>query len=169
MTATRAQPTDSRWTYRQRITGRPQITTDGLSVYRDAIRYAFQGDVDFAQLVKFYGSSEDKRRYSPPVCTGMTATVRSGNPDPEHISTSYVERHNLTMRMSMRRFTRLTNAFSKKVENHCHALALYFVYYNWCRRHKAHGMTPALAAGLTEEAYDLEWIVDLINEHEYSN
>ena len=154
---------------RQRVTGRPQITTDGLGVYRDAIRYAFRGDVDFAQLIKFYGSSTDQRRYSPPVCTGMTARVRSGDPDPRHISTSYVERHNLTMRMSMRRFTRLTNAFSKKVENHCHALALYFVYYNWCRRHKTHGMTPAQAAGLTEEAFGLEWIIDLINNRQKSN
>ena len=125
--------------------------------------------MDFAQLVKLYGPSGDERRYSPPVCTGMTSTVRSGDPDPKHISTSHVERHNLTMRMSMRRFTRLTNAFSKKVENHCHALALYFVYYNWCRRHKAHGMTPAQAAGLAEDSYDLKWIVDLINERENSN
>ena len=154
---------------RARVTGRPQVTTDGLGAYRDAIRYAFRGDVDFAQLIKLYGSSTDQRRYSPPVCTGMTAKVRSGDPDPRHISTSYVERHNLTMRMSMRRFTRLTNAFSKKVENHCHALALYFVYYNWCRRHKTHGMTPAQAAGLAEKAYDLEWVVDLINGRLDSN
>ena len=130
---------------------------------------AFRGDVDFAQLVKLYGKSEDERRYSPAVCTGMAATVRSGDPDPEHISTSHVERHNLTMRMSMRRFTRLTNAFSKKLENHCHALALYFAYYNFCRRHKAHGQTPAQAAGLTENAYDLEWIVGLINDRDDSN
>ena len=154
---------------RERLAGRTQLTTDGLGAYREAIRQAFRGDVDFAQLVKLYGASDDERRYSPPVCTGMAATVRSGDPDPEHISTSHVERHNLTMRMSMRRFTRLTNAFSKKIENHCHALALYFVYYNWCRRHKAHGMTPAQAVGLTEEAYDLEWIVGLVNEREDSN
>ena len=154
---------------RERLAGRTQLTTDGLGAYREAIRQAFRGDVDFAQLVKLYGSSGDERRYSPPVCTGMAATVRSGDPDPEHISTSHVERHNLTMRMSMRRFTRLTNAFSKKIENHCHALALYFVYYNWCRRHKTHGQTPAQAAGLAEEAYDLEWIVELINERESSN
>ena len=105
-------------------------------------------------------------RYSPPVCVGTEVRTIKGNPDPEHINTSYAERHNLTMRMSMRRFTRLTNAFSKKFENHCHALALYFFWYNWVRSHKAHKLTPAMAAGLTTRTFDMADLVAMIDAAE---
>jgi hypothetical protein len=103
------------------------------------------------------------KRYSPPACIGATKEVVFGNPDPKHISTSFAERQHLTMRMQMRRFTRLTNAFSKKFENHCHSLALYFLFYNWVRKHKAHGKTPVIAAGLTDRAMTMEDIVALID------
>lgn len=114
---------------------------------------------------KLYGQApEAEKRYSPPVCVGARKETFEGKPDKRHISTSYAERQNLTMRMSMRRFTRLTNAFSKKVENHCHALALYFVWYNFCRQHKAlGGVSPAMAAGVTDTLHDMEWIVGLID------
>jgi len=113
----------------------------------NALREGFRGDVDYAQLVKTYGPSlEGERRYSPPVCNGVKKKTRIGSPDRKHISTSYAERQNLTMRMQMRRFTRLTNAFSKKVENHAHAVALHFMYYNFVRVHKTLRMTPAMAA-----------------------
>ncbi len=157
---------------RERLANRVQITTDGLKSYLEAVEVAFGGDVDYAQLVKLYGDApkEDQRRYSPVECVGFVKQEVSGNPDWEHISTSYVERQNLTMRMGMRRFTRLTNAFSKKLENHCHMLALYFVHYNFCRPHttltkRNHGYktTPAMAAGLTDHAYNIDWLVDLVN------
>lgn len=105
-------------------------------------------------------------RYSPAECIGTKTKVISGNPDPEKISTSHAERQNLTMRMSMRRFTRLTNAFSKKFENHCHSLALYFVFYNWIRKHKTHGKTPAMAAGITDKAMTMADVVQLIDVRE---
>ena len=118
------------------------------------------------QLVKQYGPAvEEQRRYSPAVCTGATKKPISGRPDLDSISTSIVERHNLTTRMSVRRFTRLTNAFSKKIENHQHAVALFTVWYNWCRPHKSlQGDTPAMAAGLADQPYELAWIVDLIEQ-----
>ena len=150
-----------------RLTSRVQVTSDGLKLYVDAVEQAFGSDVDFAQLVKHYGSPESKpeqHRYSPAVCTGAEKIVRTGNPDVKHISTSYVERANLTMRMSMRRFTRLTNAFSKKVENHCHALSLYFMNYNFARVHQTLRVTPAMAAGVTDHAWEIEEIVALLGE-----
>ena len=148
-----------------RLDNRVQLTTDGHKAYLNAIDGAFGNDIDYAQLVKLYGNQPQGKttRYSPAECTGAKKKVRKGAPDQDKISTSYAERQNLTMRMSMRRFTRLTNAFSKKFDNHCHALALYFVFYNFCRKHKSLGMTPAQAAGLTEEKHDMEWIVSLID------
>ena len=147
-----------------RLANRVQLTTDGHLAYIDAVEGAFGADVDFAQLVKLYGAAPDAvKRYSPPVCVGAKKDVFNGKPDRRHISTSYVERQNLTMRMSMRRFTRLTNTFSKRVENHCHALALYFVWYNFVRIHKTLRVTPAMAAGVTDTLRDMEWIVSLID------
>jgi hypothetical protein len=124
--------------------------------------------VDYAQLVKIYGASPEsmKGRYSPAECTGIKKTPIEGKPDPKHISTSFVERQNLTMRMGMRRFTRLTNAFSKKLENHVHALALYFVHYNWMRIHKTLRMTPAMAAGLTGKLMGWEDIIAIMDAQE---
>lgn len=148
-----------------RLSNRVQLTTDGHRAYLNAIDNAFEHDIDYAQLVKLYGNQPTGKtaRYSPAECTGIKKTVRTGNPDEKHVSTSYVERHNLTMRMSMRRFTRLTNAFSKKFDNHCHALALYFVHYNFCRIHKSLKVSPAMAAGLTDTLRNMEWIVGLVD------
>ena len=151
---------------RSRLTNRVQLSTDGHRAYLGAVEGAFGGDVDYAQLVKLYGQPDesDRRRYSPSYCVGTRKVPVVGNPDMNELSTSYVERHNLTMRMSMRRFTRLTNAFSKKLENHYHAQAFYFTYYNWVRLHKSLGnRTPAQAAGLAECAFDMRWIVGLID------
>ena len=150
-----------------RLANRVQLTTDGHIPYLEAVEGAFGADVDFAQLIKVYGQAPDgQRRYSPPVCVGARKERFEGNPDKKHISTSYVERQNLTMRMHMRRFTRLTNAFSKKVDNHAHAVALHFVYYNFCRIHKSLKVTPAMEAGIAESVYELEFIVDLIDARE---
>ena len=153
---------------RGRLSNRVQLTTDGHRAYLEAVEEAFGADVDYAQLIKLYGATpkEDQRRYSPASCIGARKERVSGFPNPEHVSTSHVERHNLTMRMSMRRFTRLTNAFSKKIDNHIHALSLYFVYYNFCRIHKTLRVTPAMQAGLTDTAYDVKFIVDLIDVRE---
>ncbi len=148
-----------------RLANRVQLTTDGHRAYLEAVEGAFGADIDYAMLVKLYGdSSEAEKRYSPAECTGCRKTPITGSPDPEHVSTSYTERHNLTMRMQMRRFTRLTNAFSKKVENHCHSLALYFVWYNWVRTHKAHKVTPAMAAGLTDKLMEMTDIATMIED-----
>ena len=149
-----------------RLDTRVQLTTDGHKAYLEAVEGAFGADIDYAMLVKIYGAGPDstKGRYSPAECIGARRRAVEGDPDPKHISTSYTERHNLTMRMSMRRFTRLTNAFSKKIENHCHALALYFVWYNFVRIHKSLRVTPAMAAGVTDTLRDMEWIVSLIDE-----
>ena len=152
---------------RSRLANRVQLTTDGHKAYLEAVEGAFGGDVDYAQLVKLYGASQEtvQGRYSPAVCLGANKTSVVGNPAHDSISTSFVERHNLTTRMSLRRFTRLTNAFSKKLENHLHALALYFVFYNFCRPHKSlKGNTPAMSAGLADYPHDLAWIVDLIEQ-----
>ena len=139
-----------------RLANRVQLTSDGLRAYLEAIEGAFGADIDYAQLQKIYGTSpEAEKRYSPPECIGCETRVVEGNPDPEHISTSYVERHNLTMRMHMRRYTRLTNAFSKKLENHAHSVALFMMYYNFCKLHKAHRLTPAMAAGVTDRLWEL--------------
>ncbi|MCH8201773.1 MAG: DDE-type integrase/transposase/recombinase [Proteobacteria bacterium] len=151
---------------RARLVNRVQLTTDGHHAYLDAVEGVFGADVDYAQLIKLYGASPDKgpeRKYSPSICKGARKRRVEGKPDPKHISTSHVERHNLTMRMSLRRFTRLTNAFSKKINNHCHALALYFLHYNFCRIHKTLKISPAMAAGVTDTLRDMEWIVSLID------
>jgi hypothetical protein len=136
-----------------------------LKAYPDAIEAAFGADVDYAQLHKIYGASnEPETRYSPAICIGADMKVVSGNPDPKHISTSYVERQNLTMRMSMRRFTRLTNGFSKKLDNHCYMVDLYFMHYNFCRVHKTLRVTPAMQAGLTDHVWTIEKLCNLLPE-----
>lgn len=149
----------------KRLANRVQLTTDGHKAYLEAVGEAFAYDVDFAQLVKIYGDvpTEDAKRYSSSQCVGAKKRRIMGHPDPAHVSTSYVERQNLTMRMSMRRFTRLTNAFSKKIDNHIHMLSLYFVHYNFCRIHKTLRITPAMKAGLTDTAHDIGFIVDMID------
>ena len=150
---------------RARLANRVQLTTDGHKAYLEAVEGAFGADVDFAQLVKLYGPTiTAPGRYSPAECIGARKQRVEGNPDIAHVSTSYVERQNLTMRMSMRRFTRLTNAFSKKLDNHIHALALYFAFYNFCRIHKTLRMSPAMAAGITDTLWSLEDFVMKIDE-----
>jgi IS1 family transposase len=146
-----------------RIRSRVQITTDGHRAYLEAVEGAFGMDVDYAQLQKIYGAPSDAemRRYSPAKCIGADMKVVSGNPDPNHVSTSFVERQNLTMRMSMRRFTRLTNGFSKKIENHAHMVAIHFIHYNFARVHKTLRVTPAMEAGLSDHVWSLEEIVML--------
>jgi IS1 family transposase len=144
--------------------GRVQITTDGHRPYLEAVEGAFGMDVDYAMLVKIYGvDPQGERSYSPPVCLGCKVEKISGDPDPKHISTSYVERQNLTMRMSMRRFTRLTNAFSKKVENHAAAVALYFMWYNFGRVHQTLRVTPAMEAGVGDHVWTVAEIVGLLD------
>src|SRR5688500_15734053 len=150
-----------------RLRSRVQLTSDGHRTYLEAVEGAFGSEVDYAMLVKIYGQPrDDAARYSPPECIGTQTHTIQGTPDPSHISTSYVERQNLTMRMNMRRFTRLTNAFSKKAENHAHAVSLYFMYYNYCRPHQtltkaANGIrtTPAMAAGVTDHVWTVEEIL----------
>jgi IS1 family transposase len=153
---------------RSRLANRVQLTTDGHKSYLEAVEGAFGGDVDYAQLVKLYGPTSDsaKGRYSPAECTGIKKTSVEGKPDQKHISTSFVERQNLSMRMGMRRFTRLTNAFSKKLGNHVYALALYFVHYNWMRIHKSLRVTPAMAAGLTGKLMGWEDIIAIMDAKE---
>lgn len=149
---------------RDRLANRVQVTTDGHRVYVDAIENAFGTEVDYAMLIKHYGAEKrvGEARYSPAVCTGIKKVAMIGLPDEEDVSTSYVERQNLTMRMSMRRFTRLTNAFSKKVENHAHAVALHFMHYNFARVHQTLRVTPAMAAGVTDHVWELNEIIDLL-------
>ncbi len=154
---------------RSRITNRVQLTTDGHKAYLEAVEGAFGGDVDYAILHKIYGTTHEsaKGRYSPAECVGIDKRRIEGEPDEKHVSTSYVERQNLTMRMAMRRFTRLTNGFSKKLENHVHALSLYFVHYNWIRQHKSlNKWTPAMAANLTDRLWSWEDIIVLIDKAE---
>ncbi len=151
---------------RVRENARFQITTDGLLYYANAIDRYFGADVDYAVLRKVYGITGEtsaRTRYSPPRFKSATREVIRGNPDHAHISTSFIERHNLTMRMQIRRFTRLTNAFSKKVENHAHAVALYFLHYNFARIHKTLRVTPAMQAGLTDHVWSVEEIVGLLD------
>ena len=145
-----------------RLANRVQLTTDGLKAYLEAVEDNFGADIDYAQLIKLYGESLDKERtYSPVKCTGTEKKVIVGNPQAKHVSTSHIERQNLTMRMHMRRFTRLTNAFSKKVENHAHAVALHFMFYNFVRIHKTLRVTPAMQAGLTTKLWEVEDLVKL--------
>jgi IS1 family transposase len=146
---------------RDRLANRVQLTTDGHRAYLEAVEDAFGADIDYAMLVKMYGEPEGKavpqeRRYSPAVCTGAKKTRIEGDPDPAFVSTSHVERSNLTMRMQMRRFTRLTNAFSKKFENHMHMVALYTVWYNFIKMHKTLRMTPAMAAGIADTLWSMD-------------
>lgn len=146
-----------------RLANRVQLTTDGHRVYLNAVENAFGSEVDYAMLVKLYGNdSEPESRYSPAECVGCQEIGITGRPDPKHISTSYVERQNLTMRMNMRRFTRLTNAFSKKIENHVAMVAIHFMHYNFARIHKSLRITPAMAAGITDHVWSLEEIVMLL-------
>jgi IS1 family transposase len=148
-----------------RLAHRVQLTTDGLRAYLDAVDGAFGLDVDFAQLVKIYGEGlYPEKRYSPARYVGAEKRRISGNPDPEKVSTSHVERQNLTMRMSMLRFTRLTNAFSKKIENHEAAIALHFMYYNFARVHQTLRVTPAMEAGIADHPWSIAEIVSLLGD-----
>lgn len=159
------------WTAKQfvddlagRLANRIQLSTDGLKLYFFAVNSAFQGDIDYGIIQKIYGPSgtEAATRYSPADCIACEKTVKVGSPDPKHISTSYIERQNLTMRMSMRRFTRLTNAFSKKIENHIASLAIHYMHYNFCRIHQTLRITPAMAAGISQHVWSIQELVDLI-------
>jgi len=155
---------------RNRVSGRFQISSDGFTPYATAIERAFKGHIDYAQIVKVFGAPADgERQYSPATCIGCERKIISGYPDPKHISTSYVERANLSMRMGMRRFTRLTNAFSKKIENHVAAVALYFMYYNFARVHTTLKCSPAMAAGVDNRLWEIKDIVDMIDVYEKSN
>ena len=147
-----------------RLATRVQLTSDGHKAYLEAVEGAFGADVDYAMLVKIYGVSPDsaKGRYSPADCTGAVKTPIEGKPDPKHISTSYVERSNLTFRMQNRRFTRLTNGFSKKLENHAYSVALFAMFYNFCRIHKTLRVTPAMEAGVTDRLWEVADIVALV-------
>ncbi len=148
-----------------RLATRVQLTTDGHAAYLRAVEGAFGMDVDYAMLVKIYGKAPNgpQTRYSPPECIGAKKEPIMGSPDPAEISTSYVERSNLSIRMGNRRFTRLTNAFSKKIDNHVYMLALYFLHYNFCRIHKTLRVTPAMAAGISDTVRDMDWVVGMID------
>ena len=152
-----------------RMKDRIQLTSDGHRAYKDAVRDAFLDEIDYAQLVKIYGESAEakqEKRYSPAECIGCERQSITGKPDKAHISTSFVERQNLTMRMGIRRFTRLTNAFSKKAANHLHAVSLHFMFYNFYRIHKSLRITPAMAAGVTDRVWDVAEMVDMIDAWE---
>jgi IS1 family transposase len=149
-----------------RLSHRVQLTSDGHRSYLVAVEAAFGSAVDYAMLIKEYGTPQEETRYSPAECIGITRKVISGRPDGDHISTSYIERQNLTMRMSMRRFTRLTNGFSKKLENHAAAIALHYMHYNFCRIHKTLRVTPAMAAGVTDHVWEISEIVALLEAKE---
>ena len=151
-----------------RLANRVQLTTDGHKPYLDAVEDAFGADIDYSVLMKIYGTAPEsaKGRYSPAECVGTQRLRVEGRPDPKHVSTSYVERQNLTMRMHMRRFTRLTNAFSKKVENHAYAVALHFVFYNFVRIHRTLRVTPAMEARLTDRLWEMRDIVALVETAE---
>lgn len=152
---------------KDRMANRMQLTSDGLGAYLKAVEHVFGDDVDYAMLDKIYGHAKfqnaTERRYSPAVCVGARRKDVTGNPDPAHVSTSYAERQNLTMRMHMRRFTRLTNAFSKKFVNHCYMVAIYTVWYNWVRIHKTLRVTPCMAANVTDRLWDWAEIVAIMD------
>lgn len=149
-----------------RLKNKPQLTTDGHKMYLMAVEDTFGIEVDYAQLIKIYGASQEgEKRYSPAECIEIIPKHIIGNPEPKHISTSYVERQNLTMRMSMRRFTRLTNAHSKKIENHINAISLHFMYYNFCRIHQTLRVTPAMEAGVIDHLLDIEDIINLMDSN----
>ncbi len=151
-----------------RLANRVQLTTDAHKAYLTVVPEAFGFNVDYAQIVKVYGADpkEDQRRYSPAQCLGAEKQHIHGFPKDEHISTSYIERSNLTLRMANRRFTRLTNAFSKKLENHAHMVALYTCWYNFVKWHKSVGMTPALAAGVTDRVWEMTDLVALVDKYD---
>jgi IS1 family transposase len=154
---------------RTRLSNRIQLTSDGHKAYLAGVAGSFGDDVDYAQLVKIYGKSGSEtgvRRYSPPECLGAVKTPVYGEPDPEHVSTSFAERSNLSMRMGMRRFTRLTNAFSKKVENHAYAVAIYFMHYNFVRIHQTLKVSPAMAAGVTDKLWEMSDMVKVLEDWE---
>jgi IS1 family transposase len=145
-----------------RLSHRIQLTTDGLRVYVEAVEGAFGCEIDYGTLSKLYAAIQEEVRYSPAQCVGVERKVIMGNPDPDHVSTSYVERQNLSMRMGMRRFTRLTNGFSKKVENHAYSVALYFMHYNFARVHRTLRVTPAMEAGVSDHVWSIEEIAALL-------
>jgi IS1 family transposase len=150
-----------------RLSNRIQLTSDGLKLYVKAIDKAFAGDIDYAQLVKVYGLPEEpEKRYSPAVCIGCESHAVTGNPDPKHINTSYIERHNLSVRMTARRFTRLTNAFSKKIENHIASVALTYFAYNFIKIHRTLRTTPAMAAGVADRLWEVSDLVAAWEETE---
>lgn len=152
---------------RFRVNNRVQLTTDGYNVYPPAVRDAFDGKVDYAMLIKTYGNVEGPEgKYSPPECIACEAKMISGNPDPLHVSTSYAERQNLTVRMRMRRFTRLTNAFSKKIDNLEHAVSLHYFHYNFMAKHQTLKMTPAMKAGIADHQWTFRELVELIDRYE---
>jgi IS1 family transposase len=152
----------------KRLANRVQLTSDGHKAYLEAVEGAFGGDIDYAQLVKLYGPTSEsaKGRYSPADCTGIKKTPIEGKPDPKYISTSFVERSNLSIRMGNRRMTRLTNAFSKKAENHAHMMAIYFMHYNFVRIHQTLKITPAMAAGVTPKLWELSDMVAVLEDWE---
>lgn len=152
----------------RRMAHRIQLSSDGHKAYLDAVEGAFGGDIDYAMIVKMYGTAPEsaKGRYSPAECTGIRKTKVTGNPDPKHVSTSYAERANLSIRMGNRRFTRLTNAFSKKAENHAHAMAIYLMHYNFCRIHQTLRCTPAMAAGVSKTLWSIEDMVAVVDQWE---
>ena len=153
----------------KRLANRVQLSTDGLKLYLFAVNSAFQGDIDYGIVNKRYAGSVDETgsapKYSPAKCIGCEKKVKVGDPDPKHINTSYIERQNLTMRMSMRRYTRLTNAFSKKVENHVASLAIHYMHYNYVRIHQTLRITPAMAAGLEQSPWTIEQLISLLGSH----
>jgi IS1 family transposase len=152
-----------------RVASRVQLTSDGHRPYLEAVEGAFGSDIDYAMLVKIYGAApEGQRRYSPAICTGAVKHRIEGNPDPKHVSTSFVERSNLSMRMGNRRMTRLTNAFSKKAENHAHMMAIYFMHYNFVRIHQTLKVTPAMAAGITPKLWEMSDMVKVLEDWETS-
>lgn len=151
----------------RRLANRVQLTSDGHRPYLEAVEGAFGGDIDYAMLVKIYGASpEGQRRYSPAICTGARKHRIEGNPDPKHVSTSFSERQNLNIRMGNRRMTRLTNAFSKKAENHAHMMAIYFMHYNFVRIHQTLKITPAMAAGVTPKLWEMPDMVKVLEDWE---
>jgi IS1 family transposase len=153
----------------KRLANRVQLTSDGHKPYLEAVEGAFGGDIDYAMLVKIYGTApEGQRRYSPAICTGASKHRIEGNPNPKHVSTSFVERSNLSIRMGNRRMTRLTNAFSKKAENHAHMMAIYFMHYNFVRIHQTLKITPAMAAGVTSKLWEMTDMVHALEAWETS-
>lgn len=151
----------------KRLANRVQLTTDGLRAYLTAVEDNFGSEIDYAMLVKLYGGdSANEMRYSPAECIGCRETVVTGRPDPKHISTSYVERQNLTMRMQIRRFTRLTNAHSKKIENHIASIAIHYMHYNFCRVHESLRVTPAMDAGISDHVWSIQEMIGLLDAKE---